>query len=151
MSLFDRIRDKIFRRDAEHSRPGTPASARGQASQPRSRSSATQQHANSASAAHRGSESRPAEPASATQVDVEDVLESLASQEGQELNWRTSIVDLMKLVDLDPSLSNRQELAKELGYAGSMDDSASMNIWLHKQVMRKLAENGGKVPASLRD
>jgi hypothetical protein len=151
MSLFDRIRDRILRRDDEHARPGAPASAKGQAAPPRSGTSAAQQRAGSPSATHRTPASRPTAPASTTQVDVEEVLEDLAAQEGQELNWRTSIVDLMKLVDLDPGIANRQELAKELGYTGSMDDSASMNTWLHKQVMRKLAENGGKVPASLRD
>ena len=82
-------------------------------------------------------------------VDVEAVLNERASKNKQKLNWRTSIVDLMKLLDLDSSLSSRKDLAKELGYAGSTDDSATMNIWLHKQVMKKLAENGGKVPADL--
>jgi len=76
-------------------------------------------------------------------------MNDLASKNGEKLNWRTSIVDLMKLLKLDSSLSARKELAKELGYTGSTDDSAAMNIWLHKQVMRKLAENGGKVPADL--
>jgi hypothetical protein len=74
----------------------------------------------------------------------------MAQKNSQQLNWRTSIVDLMKLLDLDSSLGARQSLAKELGYTGDMHDSASMNIWLHKQVMTKLAENGGKVPADLR-
>jgi len=82
-------------------------------------------------------------------VDVEAVLNDLASKSNEKLNWRTSIVDLMKLLKLDSSLSSRKELAKELGYTGSTDDSATMNIWLHKQVMKKLAENGGKVPADL--
>lgn len=83
-------------------------------------------------------------------VDVEAVLTRLASQNKQKLDWRKSIVDLMKLLNLDSSLSARKELAQELHYTGSMDDSASMNIWLHKQVMRKLAENGGKVPDDLK-
>jgi len=82
-------------------------------------------------------------------VDVEAVLTSLASKSPQQLNWRTSIVDLMKLLDLDSSLNARKELASELHYGGDMNDSASMNIWLHKQVMQKLAENGGKVPDDL--
>jgi hypothetical protein len=82
-------------------------------------------------------------------VDIEPALDALNAKSGQKLNWRTSIVDLMKLVDLDSSLQHRKELAKELGYTGNMDDSASMNIWLHKEVMKKLAANGGKVPASL--
>ncbi len=83
-------------------------------------------------------------------VDVEAVLTQLASQNKQKLDWRKSIVDLMKVLNLDSSLSARKELAKELHYTGNMDDSASMNIWLHKQVMRKLAENGGKVPDDLK-
>jgi 3-oxoacyl-ACP reductase-like protein len=82
-------------------------------------------------------------------VDVEAVLEGLNAKSAQKLNWRTSIVDLMKLVGVDSSLQHRQELATELGYTGDKNDSAAMNIWLHKAVMRKLAENGGKVPASL--
>jgi hypothetical protein len=87
---------------------------------------------------------------SAPPVDVEKVLNDLASKNPQKLNWRTSIVDLMKLLDMDSSLSARKELARELGYNGDTNDSATMNIWLHKQVMRKLAENGGKVPDDLR-
>ena len=83
-------------------------------------------------------------------VDVEAVLTSLASKSAQQLNWRTSIVDLMKLLNLDSSLNARKELASELHYSGDMNDSASMNIWLHKQVMQKLAENGGKVPDDLK-
>jgi hypothetical protein len=83
-------------------------------------------------------------------VDVEAVVSQYASQKKEKLNWRTSIVDLMKVLDLDSSLSARKELAKELHYSGDMNDSAAMNIWLHKQVMVKLAENGGKVPESLR-
>lgn len=88
----------------------------------------------------------PAEP-----VDVEAVLNDMAARNGQSLNWRTSIVDLMKLLGLDSSLENRKALARELNYSGDTGDSAAMNIWLHKQVMRKLAENGGKVPADLKD
>ena len=83
-------------------------------------------------------------------VDVEAILTHLASQNSEKLDWRRSIVDLMKLLDLDSSLHARKELAQELHYSGDMNDSASMNIWLHKQVMIKLAENGGKVPDSLK-
>ena len=92
----------------------------------------------------------PAAPASLSQVDVEAVLTNLAAQNKQKLDWRQSIVDLMKLLDLDSSLGARKELAKELNYTGDMNDSASMNIWLHKQVMIKLAASGGKVPDDLR-
>jgi hypothetical protein len=84
-------------------------------------------------------------------VDVEAVLSDIAESKGQQLNWRSSIVDLMKLLDLDPSLDNRRELAAELGYTGDRDGSAEMNIWLHKQVMAQLEKNGGKVPASMKD
>ena len=78
------------------------------------------------------------------------MLEGLAAKNAQKLDWRHSIVDMMKLLDLDSSLSSRQSLAQELHYSGDMHDSASMNIWLHKQVMQKLADNGGKVPDDLR-
>ena len=91
-----------------------------------------------------------AKPISAPPVDVEAVLSALAEKNPQRLNWRTSIVDLMKLLQLDSSLTARQNLAKELGYNGDMQDSATMNMWLQKQVMKKLAENGGKVPEDLK-
>ena len=83
-------------------------------------------------------------------VEVGAVLDAMASSNSQKLDWKHSIVDLLKLLGLDSSLSARQELAKELHYSGSESDSAAMNIWLHKQVMQKLAENGGKVPADLK-
>jgi 3-oxoacyl-ACP reductase-like protein len=83
-------------------------------------------------------------------VDVEDILTKLAARSKEKLDWRKSIVDLMKLLDLDSSLAARKELAQELKYSGDTNDSASMNIWLHKQVMTKLAENGGKVPSELK-
>jgi hypothetical protein len=89
--------------------------------------------------------------ATAAPVDVEAVLNRLAAQSKEKLNWRTSIVDLMKLVGMDSSMANRKALAAELHYTGDTNDSAAMNIWLHKQVMKKLAENGGKVPADLLD
>ena len=92
------------------------------------------------------------QPQPQAQVDVEQVLIGIANAKGNpDLNWRTSIVDLMKLLDLDSSLDNRQELATELGYTGDKDGSAEMNIWLHKAVMRELATHGGKVPANLAD
>ena len=95
----------------------------------------------------------PAQPAvvALNDVDMEEVLEDLASKNPQKLNWRTSIVDLMKLLGMDSSLQERKALADELGYTGDKGDSAAMNIWLHKQVMRKVADNGGKVPANLLD
>ena len=83
-------------------------------------------------------------------VDVAAVLTSLAEKNPQTLDWRHSIVDLMKLLGLDSGLASRKQLADELNYTGDKDDSATMNIWLHKQVMQKLAANGGKVPADLK-
>jgi len=78
------------------------------------------------------------------------VLTKLAKESKEKLEWRTSIVDLMKLLQLDSSLAARKELAHELHYTGTTSDSAAMNVWLHKQVMIKLAENGGKVPEALK-
>jgi Domain of unknown function (DUF3597) len=89
-------------------------------------------------------------PAAMAAVDVEAIMDKLSKEKKAKLDWRKSIVDLMKLLDLDSSLKARKELAKELNYTGNMDDSAKMNVWLHKQVMIKLAENGGKVPESLK-
>jgi hypothetical protein len=83
-------------------------------------------------------------------VDVEAVVSGFAAKKKEKLDWRHSIVDLMKVLDLDSSLAARKELAQELGYKGELNGSAEMNIWLHKQVMTKLAENGGKVPADLK-
>ncbi|WP_237478293.1 DUF3597 domain-containing protein [Lichenibacterium dinghuense] len=83
-------------------------------------------------------------------VDAKAVLAGLAAKNPQKLDWQHSIVDMMKLLGLDSSLSNRKELAQELGYTGEMDGSAAMNTWLHGEVMKKLSENGGQVPASLK-
>jgi hypothetical protein len=83
-------------------------------------------------------------------VDIGALLDSLAAKASQKLNWKVSIVDLMKLLDIDSSLSARKELAKELHYDGDTHDSAAMNIWLHKQLMKKLAEHGGKLPEDLK-
>ena len=91
-----------------------------------------------------GSASVSAEP-----VDVEAIMTDLERKSGHKSNWRVSIVDLMSLLGIPNSLAERRELAKELGYTGSTDDTATMNIWLHKQVMQKLAANGGKVPQEL--
>ena len=127
MSIFTAIRDKIFGRKAPA--PQAPAAPQPAPAAP----------------------AKPAAPAPMEPVDVEAVLTGMTADAGQPLNWRTSIVDLMKLLGLDSSLTERKALAAELGYTGDRGDSATMNIWLHKQVMRKLAENGGKVPADLKD
>ncbi len=89
--------------------------------------------------------------AASERVDVEVKLEAMAAANAQRLNWRTSIVDLMKLVGMESSLAERRELADELGFTGDKQDTATMNIWLHKQVLRKMSENGGTVSASLLD
>jgi len=124
VSIFKAILDKIF--PSSH-----PAVA---------------QEAPPAAAPAPGGAAAPAMPA----VDVETILNALAAKSPEKLNWKTSIVDLMKLLGLDSSLGARKQLATELHYSGDTNDSASMNIWLHKQVMQKLADNGGKVPDDLR-
>lgn len=93
--------------------------------------------------------SASAAPAGGAQVDVTQVLDGMAAKAGQKLNWKVSIVDLMKLLGMDSGLGARKELAHELGYTGDTNDSASMNIWLHKQVMAKFAAAGGKLPPDL--
>jgi hypothetical protein len=90
-----------------------------------------------------------AAPAPLTDIDVAAVMDQLADESSQTLNWRVSIVDMMKLLQVDSSLDHRKQLATELKYDGDMNDSASMNIWLHKQLMQALAANGGKLPADL--
>ena len=128
MSIFGKILSKIF---------------------PSNHPAVTQATAPAAPAAST-SAAAPASPAAAAPpVDVESVLNDMAKKNPEKLNWRTSIVDLMKLVGMDSSLSARKELAQELNYTGNTTDSASMNMWLHKQVMQKLAANGGKVPADM--
>jgi 3-oxoacyl-ACP reductase-like protein len=153
MSLFDTLKKVIFHNPmarpgsestppAHSARPATPAT--------NTRASAPGAAAPSPRATPTATAAQPsAAPPQPAAVDVEAILEALNAKSSQKLNWRTSIVDLMKLVGLDSSLQKRQELAAELGYSGDKNDSAAMNIWLHKAVMRKLAENGGKVPASL--
>lgn len=128
MSFFGKIKDAIFGKKAEAA-PVTPAQT----------------------TAETPATSAPAAPQAISEVDVESILNGLSANSDQKLNWRTSIVDLMKLLDLDSSLDNRKELATELGYSGAKDGSAEMNIWLHKAVMRELEKNGGTVPASMKD
>ncbi len=100
-------------------------------------------------AASGGAAAAPA-AAPAQTVDVAPILDKAVAAKGEKLDWKHSIVDLMKALDIDSSLSARKELAKELGYTGDTNDSASMNIWLHKQVMSKLAANGGKLPPEIK-
>ena len=126
----------------------SPSATPGKTSEPTSSSASGQ---TSGPAPTGGSAKTATAPAAAqAQVDVAAVLTELASKNKEKLEWRNSIVDIMKLLNLDSSLSARKELAKELNYTGDTSDSARMNVWLHKQVMVKLAENGGKVPDSLK-
>jgi len=131
MSIFGKIMSAIFGTKAD----AAPASG-GTAS-------------TSGSAARAGGSSS-ASAAPAQTVDVAPILDKAVAAKKEKLEWRTSIVDLMKALDIDSSLGARKELAKELGYTGDTNDSASMNIWLHKQVMAKLAANGGKLPADVK-
>ena len=102
-----------------------------------------------APAAPQAAPAAPAAVAPAPEVDVAGILDFMNDQRAQKLNWRTSIVDLMKLVGLESSLSERKELADELGYTGDKSDSASMNIWLHARVIQKIKDNGGRLPTDL--
>lgn len=100
-----------------------------------------------AAAAAPSTTSAPAAPPPMSKADVEGMIAKIADKKGVKYNWKESIVDLMKLLDLDSSLAARKELAQELGYTGALDGSAAMNIWLHQQVMAKLSASGGKLPA----
>ena len=157
MSIFGSIMNKIFNRGDAASSSGGAASGGAQGAPAQKVASAggggsPSTGTPSAAAASGGSASGAQAGAGggAQSVDVEAVLSGTAANKGQKLDWDHSIVDLMKLLDLDSNLAARKELAKELNYTGDTNDSAKMNMWLHKQVMQKLAENGGKVPESLR-
>ena len=128
MGLFNNLMSKIF----GHATPGGASSS-----------------AAPAPAAATSSAAATATVAAPPVVDVAAVLNGLAAKNPEKLDWKHSIVDLMKLVGMDSSFAARKELAKDLNYTGDMNDSASMNIWLQKQVMLKLSQNGGKVPAEL--
>ncbi|MFK3777789.1 DUF3597 domain-containing protein [Agrobacterium sp. NPDC089420] len=137
MSFFDKIKNAIFGKAEAAPQTSAPAGTPTSTTSP----------------------AAPAEPAtpaptagaapSAGSVDVASILDAAVKKNGQKLDWKHSIVDLLKALDLDSSLSARKELAAELGYTGDTSDSATMNIWLHKAVIKKLSENGGKVPAEL--
>jgi len=131
MSIFGTIVNKLFGRAKPNETPppeaATPASA--------------------AQDAAPGTQDIP--PVPLTDVDVASIMDQFAAENGQILNWRISIVDVLKALGLDYSLEHRKQLAHELGYDGDTNDSASMNIWLHKAVMKALAANGGKLPDML--
>lgn len=133
MSIFSSIKDAIFgHKEDMTAAPTAPVEATAAAAE------VTPTTADAAPA-----------PVAVIEVDVIAVVGQMAEQHDAALNWDTSIVDLMKVLNLDSSLANRKELAQELGYLGEIDGSADMNLWLHKQVMTQLAQHGGKVPAEL--
>ncbi|WP_240007388.1 DUF3597 domain-containing protein [Pseudaquidulcibacter saccharophilus] len=134
MGIFSKIKDAIFGHKAQAApapAPAPQAAAPAPVETPIAQTAAPQ-------------------PVAIDAVDVAAILDNLASNNSQKLNWKVSIVDLMKLLGLDSSLENRKELAGELGFTGDTNDSASMNIWLHKAVMNELAKNGGVVPDDLK-
>ncbi|KAB0682768.1 DUF3597 domain-containing protein [Aureimonas leprariae] len=179
MSVFGKIKDAIFGRHAEAAenpaggqsgvntssggapaQPSTPASAPAapqaapSGASPEPQSSPAQPTAAPGAPAQQPASAGTApqsKPAASASVDVERIMDQAVKAHGQKLDWRHSIVDMMKALDLDSSLSERKELAEELGYHGDANDSAEMNVWLHKALLKKLAENGGKVPADLTD
>ena len=132
MSIFGKIMSGIFGTKADAATPGATTSAGGST-------------VAAGSAPSAGSSAAPA-----ASVEVAPILDKAVAAKKEKLEWRTSIVDLMKALDIDSSLTARKELAKELNYTGDTNDSATMNIWLHKQVLTKLAANGGKLPADLK-
>jgi hypothetical protein len=130
MSVLGNIVSAIF--PSRHAASGTAAGPSTTASSPAKRSAGL----------------APAKPIS--QADLQSILEKFAANQTEKLDWRVSIVDLMKLLKLDSSLGVRKQLAQELGYTGALNGSPEMNTWLHKQVMTKVAESGGRVPESLK-
>ncbi len=153
MGIFDKIKGAIFghKDPGPGNRPQIPAGMAGgpplqqgqPGQQPQFQQQQQQQQPGGAAQAQQGQQQ---------QVDVDQVLSQIASQKGNpDLNYKTSIVDLMKLLGIESSLDNRKELAQELGYTGELNGSAEMNIWLHKATMKQLAQHGGKVPASMMD
>ncbi|RTZ41089.1 DUF3597 domain-containing protein [Candidimonas sp. SYP-B2681] len=165
MSIFKSILAKIF--PSEHpANQATPQANAGSATPPaagtssgataptsttpRSPETATGTPGVTSSMAAPTATNATSQASTAQPVDVEAILREMQSKNSEKLNWQTSIVDLLKLLGLDSSLTARKQLAKELNYTGSTDDSATMNIWLHKEVMRRFAQSGGKVPEELR-
>jgi len=142
VSIFGSIVNAIFGSKAAAATPSA-------SSAPQSTTTAAAAPASGASSTAAAG-AAPANPTPISKAEVEAIIARIEADRGVKYNWRQSIVDLMKLLDLDSGLGARKELAQELGYKGALDGSAEMNIWLHKQVMDKLAEGGGKVPQSLK-
>jgi Domain of unknown function (DUF3597) len=142
MSVFGSIVSAIF--GSKHAATVTPT-AGGSTAAPSSSATTASMGTTPSNSASGGSSAAPI-----SKVDVEAILKKLHDEQREDFDWRRSIVDLMKLLKLDSGLAARKQLAQELGYTGPLDGSAEMNVWLHKQVMTKLAESGGKVPDSLK-
>jgi hypothetical protein len=157
MSIFGSIAEKIFGHHsttagqaaaptAAPGKPAAPTAAPGKVATP----TAAQGAAPRAPTATASTGTPGAAPTPLTRDQVNDMIGKLAATSREKFNWQQSIVDLMKLLNLDSSLAARKQLAQELGYKGELNGSAEMNIWLHQQVMTKLAESGGVVPESLK-
>jgi uncharacterized protein DUF3597 len=142
MSVFGSIVSAIF--GSKHAATVAPT-AGGSTAAPSSSATTASMGTTPSNSASGGSSAAPI-----SKVDVEAILKKLHDEQREDFDWRRSIVDLMKLLKLDSGLAARKQLAQELGYTGALDGSAEMNVWLHKQVMTKLAESGGKVPDSLK-
>lgn len=165
MSIFSRIKEKLFGHPAatpDHAvtaGAGKPATADmvttptlgGQTDQGKAEKVATPTLSGDVTATLSGAHSDPVASGNTVSVDVAAIMDAAVKKNGQKLDWRRSIVDMMKALDLDSSLSARKELADELEFKGDKNNSATMNIWLHKALMKALADNGGKVPAELLD
>ncbi|MBY5614265.1 DUF3597 domain-containing protein [Rhizobium leguminosarum] len=144
MGIFDKIKHAIF----GEAKAAEPVAAGAPKTEPAPAPAAPSADPRPAPA----QQSKPVPTATGTAtVDIVPILDAAAKKSGQKLDWRRSIVDLMKAVGMDASLTERKELAAELGYTGDTNDSAKMNMWLHKALMKRLSENGGKVPADLLD
>ncbi|MBB5041506.1 DUF3597 domain-containing protein [Shinella fusca] len=165
MGIFSRIKEKLFGNSKENpnhtvtadagqsvaagvTATSTTGSKAGPAQTPEA---AEPSLSNEVTAALAGANAEPAASVRAEAVDVAAIMDAAVKKSGQKLDWRRSIVDMMKALDLDSSLSARKELADELGFTGDKNDSATMNVWLHKALMKALADNGGKVPPELLD
>ena len=147
MSVFGSIVSAIF--GSKHAANVAPAAPPSSSSSPTGTASKTAPSSAGAAAPTAAAPAAGA-PKPISRADVEAILQKLAAEVREDLDWKSSIVDLMKLLKLDSGLGARKQLAQELGYSGALDGSADTNIWLHKQVMTKLAEGGGKVPDSLK-
>jgi hypothetical protein len=155
MSIFGSIMGAIFGKGSAQASGSPTAAPSAPAAKGSAQASGSPTAAPSAPAA-KGSAQASASPTAAPSapvaqtVDIAAIVDKAAAAKGEKLEWRTSIVDLMKALNLDSSLTARKQLAKELNYTGDTNDSATMNVWLHKQVMGKIAANGGKLPADIK-